>query len=109
MDRIITEGTARNMVRLPDSNAPDPTERKFVTYVNSVGAVHTVIVDIEHAAQDGEQLLKWFRQTITEVEHGGHANATQVLDAASDVTGIEHAPAGEPESSTDAASQEARF
>ena len=64
-ETIIDSGTARNIAGIPtrDGVIPNPDERKYVTYVNDLGAVHTIIVDVEHAAKDASQLLDWFRHT----------------------------------------------
>lgn len=71
MDTIIKTGEAQNAVNTSngkDLNA-DPTPRRFVTYTNALGAVHTIIVDVEHIAKDGEQLLKWFDKTRATITH----------------------------------------
>lgn len=65
MSVIVSEGQARNLTTQDtrDGLQPDPTERRYVTFINDLGAVHTLIVDTEHAAQDAGSLLKWFDHT----------------------------------------------
>lgn len=65
MAGIVESGTGRNLTNevVGDTLRPDPTERKFVTFVNELGGVHTIIVAAEHAAQDGEALYQWFEHT----------------------------------------------
>lgn len=62
MPSIIDHGTGRNLVNdvVNGVLSPSPTERRFVTFLNEVGGVHTLIVDVEHAAKDAESLVKWF-------------------------------------------------
>lgn len=72
MSRIISSGRTRNLVsHAPVKDVvgpPDPTERKFATFVTDTGAVHTIIVDVDHVANDVRTLLNWFDETRTLVE-----------------------------------------
>lgn len=65
MSGIINSGLARNIINtvVGDKLVLSPDERKFVTYVNDLGGVHTIIVDAEHAAKDPAELLQWFEHT----------------------------------------------
>lgn len=70
MPTIIAHGEARNLANTKSGQglAPDPTLRKFVTFLTDTGSVHTIIVDADHAAQDAQQLLDWFTHTKIGVE-----------------------------------------
>ena len=69
MSTVLSEGTARNIVgrKQDDAIVPIPDERRYVTFLNELGAVHTIIVDAEHAAKDAEELLRWFNHTRASV------------------------------------------
>ena len=88
MARIITSGTGRNLQTVAGKQELDPSERKFVTYVTETGAVHTVIVDVEHAAEDAVKLIEWFDHTRTAVEHGGFSHPDEVIKYADEASGI---------------------
>jgi len=62
---IVTSGVARNLTNavIGDNLVPEADEKKFVTFVNALGAVHTVIVDLDHPAKDAQELLEWFEHT----------------------------------------------
>lgn len=65
MAGIVESGTAPNLHNTVVSGnlIPDATPQKFVTFVNELGGVHTIIVDAEHAAKDADELLQWFEHT----------------------------------------------
>jgi hypothetical protein len=79
----------------------NPAEQKFVTYVNDVGGVHTVIADLDHPAETGEDLLRWFLATKAAVESGRYDDNPQgVLDHATQV--VEHGhPFKKPDAPSD--------
>lgn len=70
MATIVKAGTARNLVSVntPTGRGPDPTEKKFVTFLTDSGTVHTIIADVDHAAKTADDLLKWFEHTRVGVE-----------------------------------------
>lgn len=91
MSVVIDSGTARNAANTTNGTqlAADPTEKRFVTYVNDLGAVHTIIVDVEHIAKDAESLVKWFDHTRATVTHksgtqeqSNHITPSEVLKLA---------------------------
>jgi hypothetical protein len=65
MSGIVNSGVARNLVNdvVGGTLVPNADERKFVTFLNQLGGVHTIIVDAEHAAKDADELLQWFEHT----------------------------------------------
>lgn len=90
MSTIVSAGVASGLTNLIEGGLlkVDPSLKKYVTYINDTGAVHTIIVDVEHAAQSGEELLDWFEHTKAAVQSGqfdgqpaqavtDHATATQ--------------------------------
>lgn len=87
MSIIINHGEARNITRVatPSGWVPDPTVKKFVTFLTDHGAVHTVIVDAEHAAQDAESLLKWFEHTRAGVELSSNRTTSPYFKTAEQV------------------------
>lgn len=110
MAGIVESGSAHNLINTVVSGnlVPDATERKFVTFVNELGGVHTIIVDAQHAAKTGEELLKWFEHTRALVTTSAslptdpnHRTPAQVLATADERMGYgndesaDHADAGE--------------
>lgn len=113
MSTIVKAGTARNLVSVntPTGRGPDPTERKFVTFLTDGGAVHTIIADVDHAAKTAKDLLEWFSHTRAGVELSSsrttspfYRTAEQIIGDANSVMGYidpadntdELAPTGTP-------------
>lgn len=96
MSIIINHGEARNLTRVasPAGWIPDPTLKKFVTFLTDRGAVHTVIVDAEHAAQDAESLLKWFEHTRAGVELSSNRTTSPYFKTAEQVINDANAAMG---------------
>lgn len=65
MASVVAHGTARNLINdiANGQLTPSSVERRFVTFLNDAGGVHTLIVDAEHAAKDVDSLLKWYETT----------------------------------------------
>jgi hypothetical protein len=101
MATIVHQGKARNLTnsKVGETLAPDSTERQFVTFVNDVGGVHTIIADAETAFKDAEQFLAFFEHTraLAHVSASegqpGHIAPADVLTQAAKAVGVEPAPA----------------
>lgn len=87
MSVVINSGEARNLTRVatPSGWVPDPTLKRFVTFLTDHGSVHTVIVDADHAAQDAETLLKWFEHTRAGVELSSNRTTSPYFKTAEQV------------------------
>lgn len=85
MPSVVAHGTARNLINDIANGvlSPNPIEKKFVTFLNEAGGVHTLIVDAEHAAKDVESLLKWFETTrgLISVASGSEGSPTHIAPA----------------------------
>lgn len=97
MAGIIDSGTAPNLINgiANGQLVPDAKERKFVTFVNELGGVHTIIVDVEHAAETADELLQWFEHTRAQVTASAslptdpnHRTPEQVIDIANQRMGF---------------------
>lgn len=97
MATIVHHGKARNLTnsKVGDSLVPDSTERQFVTFVNDLGGVHTVIADAETVFKDAEQLLSYFEHTRaiahTSASEGqpGHVAPADVVAQAQERAGVQ--------------------
>lgn len=106
MATIVHKGKGRNLTnsKVGESLTPDPTERQFVTFVNDLGGVHTIIADAETAFTDAEQFLAFFEHTRaiahTSASEGapGHVPPAEVVAKASEAVGVQTPPASEPTS-----------
>lgn len=103
MAGIIDSGTAPNLhnANVSGNLVPDATERKFVTFVNELGGIHTIIVDAEHAAQSADELLQWFEHTRALVTASAslptdpnHRTPEQVIATADQRMGYTHDDSG---------------
>lgn len=103
MALIVKSGEARNLTSkaTPDGRVLDPDLKKYVTFLTAGGAVHTVIVDLDHAAKDGTQLLEWFEHTKVGAElasrnplKAGFKTADEVLHDADVALGFASEAAG---------------
>lgn len=87
MATIVAEGKAANLTTTVgvSGRVPDPTVRRFITYLTEAGSVHTIIVDAEHATQDAETLLKWFNATRVGAELASNHVGSPLARTAEDV------------------------
>lgn len=90
----IIEGVARNLSNkvVGEGLVLIDDEQRFVTAVTESGAVHTFIVDVEHAAKDGEALIKWVEHTralaaVTPPAERGGPTADEVKASADESIG----------------------
>lgn len=97
MPTIVDSGTKGNLVtaNTPAGRAPDPTPRRFLTFLTDAGSVHTIVVDVDHAAQDAETLLQWFLHTRVGVELSAsnptspfHKTVDEVVKYADEAVGL---------------------
>lgn len=97
MSGVVESGTAPNLTNTVVSGnlVPDATEKKFLTFVNDIGGVHTIIVEAEHAAQTADELLQWFEHTRALVTTSAslptdpnHRTPDQVIATANDRMGF---------------------
>ena len=107
MAAIVKTGTARNLTNEVHGLqlVVSSVEKRFLTYVNDLGGVHTIIVDVEHAAKDAETLLKWFESTRAIISTSSgvegspqHVTPEQVIQHANAAVGIDQAPAQDQQS-----------
>lgn len=70
MSIIVKAGQARNLTShsTPEGRVLDSTLKRFLTFITPHGAVHTIIVDADHAAKTADELLGWFEHTKAGVE-----------------------------------------
>lgn len=97
MSVIVAEGKARGVTSVPGhaGRVPNPNEERFVTFLTEAGSVHTIIVDVDHAASDASELLDWFEHTRAGVELSAsrptsplYKTADEVIKAADEAVGI---------------------
>lgn len=94
--RTIASGVDTLLTSLSDGEhlSPNKAEQRFVTFVTEAGSVHTLIVDVDHVAQDAESIVQWFEHAKTAVEHlvtptqpGDETGRQAVEDYANDKVG----------------------
>ena len=93
---MLFRSKARNLTnsKVGETLVPDSTERQFVTFVNDVGGVHTIIADAETVFEDAEQLLAFFEHTRaiahTSASEGkpGHVAPADVVAKAQEAAGV---------------------
>ena len=95
MATIVKHGKERNLTNATVGNTlvPDSAERQFVTFVNDLGGVHTIIADAETVFNDAEQFLAFFEHTKaiahTSASEGarGHVTPQEVISRALEAVG----------------------
>lgn len=90
----ILTGVERNLsnVEADGVRRLQSAEQRFVTAVSDNGAVHTFIVDLDHAAQDAESVIKWVEHArglaaIAPAVDNGGPTAAEVIESANDRIG----------------------
>jgi len=87
MSTIVASGTAPNLKSHTTvaGRSPDPTLRRFVTFLTPSGSVHTIIADADHVAKTAEDLLAWFEHTRVGVELSSSRTASPLFKTADEV------------------------
>lgn len=80
---INDSGTARGVANDPESGKLDFTERRFVTFTDEAGAVHTIFVDVDHPITQPEALVDaWAKGELATAKPAPNPPAGQATEPA---------------------------